>query len=63
LVAEPFDFKKKKVEHRGIYEYCVLCWQRTDVRCDAPVQNREGYVEGVGQLCSECFARHQKDSF
>jgi hypothetical protein len=52
------DLKEKKVAHGGEFEYCVLCWRRTGARRGEPVHKRQGYVEGVGQLCAECFARY-----
>lgn len=45
-------FDKKK----NIYETCVLCKCKTIVKKETPIEQRTGYVEGVGQLCSNCEA-------
>jgi hypothetical protein len=42
-----------KVEH---YETCVTCNRGTEVPIDLHVDYRHNYVEGVGQLCHECFS-------
>ena len=41
----------KKIE----YEKCVVCHQETEVKKDEPIQNRQFYVVGAGQLCQKCF--------
>ena len=33
------------------YERCVLCWKITDVPKRLPIDLRENYIEGQGQLC------------
>ncbi len=37
------------------YEVCVLCGRRTQVRFDTPIDERQHYIGGGGQLCTECF--------
>ena len=37
------------------YEYCSICWTRTSTKKKTPIALRNFYVEGVGQLCSNCF--------
>ncbi len=37
------------------YEYCTLCWSKTNIQKHTPVQFRRYYVEGVGQLCPKCY--------
>ena len=31
------------------------CWTKTEVRKETPVELRNYYVEGVGQLCPRCY--------
>ena len=47
----------KKIE----YEKCVVCHQETEVKKDEPIQNRQFYVVGAGQLCQKCFIEIYKD--
>ena len=37
------------------YDKCVICGCDTDVPEDTPIENRERYVDGSGQLCSDCY--------
>ena len=36
-------------------ERCVICGKPTEYRIDTPIDKRECYVEGAGQLCRECY--------
>lgn len=47
--------KLRNEKFKSKYEYCVICGKRTDVKREDPVGLRRYYVEGVGQLCEECF--------
>ncbi len=38
-----------------VYEHCAVCWTKTEVRKETPVELRNYYVEGVGQLCPRCY--------
>jgi len=44
---------KKKDE----FEICVACGEVTEYLRSIPIELRAGYVEGVGQLCTECCAK------
>lgn len=35
-------------------EICVLCGKMTDVLKTEPLERRQGYLPGAGQLCKEC---------
>lgn len=37
------------------YEVCALCGYATDVKVKMPIDAREYYVDGVGQLCHKCY--------
>ena len=34
---------------------CVLCGTTTDYLKDTPITERNHYIEGVGQLCTDCY--------
>ena len=36
---------------------CVVCGKDTKVPKDLPIDYRQYYVEGAGQLCKECYER------
>ena len=36
-------------------ESCVLCGKQTLYEFDTHIDNRVGYIEGMGQLCAPCF--------
>jgi len=37
------------------YEKCVSCKRDVEYTINTHIDARKNYVEGVGQLCSECF--------
>lgn len=52
------NFRTKKIDKAlsdNIYEYCSICWTITNTKKETPVEFRDCYVEGVGQLCSACY--------
>lgn len=36
-------------------EFCVICGCKTDVYVNTPIDLRETYIDGAGQLCEKCF--------
>ena len=44
-------------------ERCVLRWRLTDVHETRPVSQRNGYIEGAGQLCKSCYCTLLPGSF
>ena len=34
---------------------CVLCGNQTHYELDTHIDNRVGYIEGMGQLCASCY--------
>ena len=36
---------------------CVLCGRATDVSAALPIDRRDHYVEGCGQLCRSCWKK------
>ncbi len=41
----------------GAYERCTLCGEMTDVAVNTPIDLRECYEVGCGQLCPECYQK------
>jgi len=35
-------------------EECVVCGAKTPYTRETPIDERKDYIEGIGQLCSEC---------
>jgi len=52
----------KKPDTQQKFEYCVLCGSLTDIPKDLHIDFRPEYINGGGQLCSECFISLKKDS-
>lgn len=46
-----------RIDSQGCYERCVLCGQTTDILLSLPIDLRDYYVEGSGQLCRDCWQR------
>jgi len=42
-------------------EKCVSCKKDTGISINTHIDFRKGYVEGAGQLCSECFINTYKE--
>lgn len=55
------NFKNKDMED-DIYETCVICKCKTNIRKDQPIDERYGYIEGAGQLCHKCYEKIKKQS-
>jgi len=36
-------------------EKCVSCEKETEEDINTPIDHRDYYVEGVGQLCKDCW--------
>ena len=35
-----------------VYEKCVLCGAETKIPVTTPIEEREDYIQGCGQLCT-----------
>lgn len=42
-------------------EYCVLCHEDTGYTADVPIEKRQYYYEGCGQLCLNCYRKIQEE--
>lgn len=49
------DMTIKLVHKLKEYEACTLCGAITDVKIKMPIDAREYYIYGVGQLCCKCY--------
>lgn len=38
-------------------ELCVICGKESEIFQNEDIQQRLYYVEGVGQLCEECYLK------
>ncbi|HHV41892.1 MAG TPA: hypothetical protein GXX72_03470 [Clostridiaceae bacterium] len=47
--------KRDKGLSDKVFEYCTICWAKTETRKDTPIELRDYYIEGVGQLCPTCY--------
>ena len=43
-------------------EKCILCGKDTGIPFSAPIDSRECYIVGCGQLCKDCFDSLQYES-
>jgi hypothetical protein len=39
------------------FDYCILCGIETSYKRSTHIDMRIGYIEGAGQLCSNCYSR------
>lgn len=39
------------------YDVCVMCGDITEYQKNQPITSRRDFIEGVGQLCSDCFTK------
>ena len=49
----------KHFEPTDEYDYCVKCGAKSDFAKGENINHRYGYIEGVGQLCTNCYWRLQ----
>lgn len=44
-----------KEENDALNDICVVCGKDSGIPYDMPISHREGYIEGSGQLCRDCY--------
>ena len=45
-------------QQSAVFDYmekCVICGSETPYRVSTPINQREFYVEGAGQVCQKCY--------
>ena len=52
----------QKVIKTEKYEKCVLCHKITSLKINTHIDLRENYIEGLGQLCPNCFYKISSDT-
>lgn len=53
-----WKFKKPNLHHpdnENKIEYCVLCHKPLDIPWSTPIELREHFICGCGQLCEDCY--------
>lgn len=53
-MSKIIDFFNKRKE-KTPYEYCVICKCKTHIKKEQHIEKRYGYIEGIGQLCFDCY--------
>jgi hypothetical protein len=48
------EMTEKNTTEETLYEKCVLCGSLTNVRKTLPVEYRQNYIFGAGQICDDC---------
>ncbi|MBR5315006.1 MAG: hypothetical protein IKU45_06315 [Clostridia bacterium] len=43
------------------FERCIVCGKLTSIPTSMPIEYRENYVVGCGQICDECAKKQQED--
>lgn len=46
---------KKVIDNNSPYERCINCGTELDILKTTPIELREHYIIGSGQLCQSCF--------
>ena len=44
------------------YEKCVLCRRVVSIDKNTHIDLRDNYIEGIGQLCRDCYHKVEEDS-
>ena len=48
---------KNPTKEHTEYENCIACGKQTSVRSACPIEMREAYLYGAGQLCHDCYRK------
>ena len=44
------------------FEHCVLCRKVVPIDRNTHIELRDNYMEGIGQLCRDCYHKVEKDN-
>ena len=55
LQRKPIEKQFDENDNESLFEVCILCGKLTYIPKKTPIAVRQGYIEGAGQLCMECF--------
>ena len=53
-ILDQIGRRKQQQPTEEIYERCVVCGELTNVRIDTPIEFRDYYEIGAGQVCCNC---------
>lgn len=51
---------QEKIKENEEIERCIICGELTGIPVSMPIEWRENYVVGCGQICAECAKKQQK---
>lgn len=54
--------RKAQLPIEEIYERCVICGELTAVRIDTPIEFRDYYEIGSGQICYSCHKKIEEEN-
>ena len=60
---KPYRYSKKEVSKSYCipsteeFERCIMCGELTDIAITTPIEFRENYEIGCGQLCAICYKK------
>lgn len=43
------------------YEHCIICKQKLNILKATPVEKREFYIFGAGQMCDKCYNKFKNN--
>lgn len=49
--------RKKQKQEIPAFEHCIICNRVTPIRKDTPIEKRNYYESGAGQLCRQCYEK------
>ena len=49
--------KQEEQNPFDLYEDCIMCGKKTTVSKTTHIDFRDGYIEGAGQLCRDCYMK------
>ena len=44
------------------FDNCVICGKQTQYKTNTHIDVRSGYIEGMGQLCGDCYIKGSSES-
>ncbi len=56
-ILDQIGRRKRQQPTEEIYERCVVCGELTNVRIDTPIEFRDYYEIGSGQICYYCHKK------
>ncbi len=54
MLKEKEAFQQDNKVQKTQFENCIICGEETQILMSTPIDCRENYVYGCGQLCAKC---------